>query len=66
MMILLTRAGKQRFLIGKELTAVDLRLVMTLLRWDVSYHKGFGLKANKGGVLLGDAYPNLRGYVRAA
>ena len=60
----------QRFLMGAELTAVDLRLCMTLLRFDCCYHKGFGIRTAKGGVLCEatsgapSAYPSLAGYVR--
>ena len=54
-----------RFLMGTpHPTAVDLRLAMTLLRYDCAYVCAFGLRAGKGGILVDSAYPNLQGYVR--
>ena len=61
------KLSKQRFLLGTpQPTAVDVRLTMTLLRWDASYQFAFGLGGGQGtgGVLLGDGYPNLRDYTR--
>ena len=60
----------QRFLLGPQLSAVDLRLCMTLLRFDCCYHKGFGIRTARGGVLCdatsgaASAYPSLAGYLR--
>ena len=60
----------RRYLLGKHLTAVDLRLAMTLLRYDASYRCGFGLDGGRGGVLVGGAaggaagYPHVGAYVR--
>ena len=59
-----SRLTGQRFLCGGSVTAVDVRLVMNLLRWDSSYRAAFGLGGGEGGILLGDGYPSLRGYVR--
>jgi len=56
--------GGQRFLVGSLLTVIDLRLCMCLLRFDAVYMIAFGLGPDKGGILLGDAYPQLQGYVR--
>jgi len=56
--------SKQRFLLGPKLTAVDIRLTMTLLRWDSSYRGAFSLKGGRGEILVGDGYPNLKGYIR--
>jgi putative glutathione S-transferase len=58
------RLGGTRFLLGGAVTAVDVRLVMNLLRWDSSYSTAFGLGGGRGGVLLGGGYPHLQGYVR--
>jgi len=56
--------SEKRFLLGPHLTAVDIRLTMTLLRWDSSYRGAFNLNGGRGGVLVGDGYPNLKAYVR--
>jgi len=60
--------SRRRFLMGSYLTAVDVRLAMTLLRWDSSYRGAFCLSGGRGGVLVGDGdecgYPNLRAFVR--
>ena len=56
--------SKQRFLLGQYLTAVDIRMTMTLLRWDSSYRGAFFLTGGRGGILISDGYPNLKAYVR--
>jgi len=56
--------SNRRFLLGNILTAVDIRLTMTLLRWDSSYRGAFLLLGGRGGILVGDGYPNLKAYVR--
>ena len=56
--------SKQRFLLGDKLTAPDVRLAMTLFRWDASYQNAFVLTGGHGGILLGDGYPNLKAYLR--
>lgn len=54
------------FLLGEHITAVDIRLMMTLVRFDAAYHIAFKLATprNNSGILLGDGYPGLRSYVR--
>eukprot|EP00747_Dinoflagellata_sp_TGD_P033647 gnl/TRDRNA2_/TRDRNA2_136756_c0_seq1.p1 gnl/TRDRNA2_/TRDRNA2_136756_c0~~gnl/TRDRNA2_/TRDRNA2_136756_c0_seq1.p1 ORF type:complete len:345 (+),score=47.11 gnl/TRDRNA2_/TRDRNA2_136756_c0_seq1:98-1036(+) len=59
-----TELSTKRFLLGSKLTAVDLRLAMTLLRYDSSYMDAFQLQKGKGGVLLGDSYAHLRDFTR--
>eukprot|EP00756_Hemistasia_phaeocysticola_P001647 Hpha_TRINITY_DN11156_c0_g1::TRINITY_DN11156_c0_g1_i2::g.28070::m.28070/K07393/ECM4, yqjG; glutathionyl-hydroquinone reductase len=54
----------RRFLMGGAITAVDLRLIMTLLRYDSSYRGAFQLQGGRGGILVGEGYPTLQGYVR--
>ena len=50
---------------GGSLTLVDIRLAMCLLRFDSSYFNGFGLdQKGRGGILIGDEFPNLRGFLR--
>lgn len=56
--------AKQRFLLGDKLTAADVRLAMTLFRWDCAYRNAFILLEGRGGILLGDRYPNLKAYLR--
>jgi len=51
-------------LLGGALTLVDLRLAMTLLRYDAAYRAGFGLRGGRGGVLVECGYPALRGFTR--
>ena len=72
------KLATQRFILPTaQPTAADLRLVMTLLRWDVAYRNCFGLRGGRGGILLADAavaaegakatttgYPAVAGYVR--
>ena len=62
---------KQRFLMGtREPTAVDLRLTMTLLRYDIAYRHAFGLDGGRGGIFVGategapSAYPALSAHTR--
>lgn len=62
---------KRRHLLGTaQPTAVDLRLTMTLLRYDIAYRPAFGLGGGRGGILAGDApgapsgYPTLAAYAR--
>jgi len=56
--------SKQRFLLGDKLTAPDVRLAMTLFRWDASYRDAFLLKKGRGGILLGNGHPHLKAYLR--
>jgi len=56
--------SKQRFLLGDKITAPDVRLAMTLFRWDAAYRKAFILLEGRGGILVGDGYPNLKAYLR--
>ena len=56
--------SKQRFLLGDKMTAPDVRLAMTLFRWDASYRNAFLLKDGRGGILLGNGYPHLKAYLR--
>ena len=67
--------SERRFLLGgAEPTAVDIRLFMTLVRYDAAYRQGFALRGGRGGILVGDAaeangkeepgYPVLGAYVR--
>ena len=64
------KLATRRFLLGgAQPTIVDIRLTMTLLRYDASYRVGFRL-TGRGGILVGDAqggapsYPVLGAYVR--
>eukprot|EP01089_Gocevia_fonbrunei_P015325 TRINITY_DN4448_c0_g1_i1.p1 TRINITY_DN4448_c0_g1~~TRINITY_DN4448_c0_g1_i1.p1 ORF type:complete len:152 (-),score=24.95 TRINITY_DN4448_c0_g1_i1:47-472(-) len=51
--------SKSRFLVGSELTEADIRLFVTIIRFDIVY---FGLfKCNKKRI---EDYPNLRSWVR--
>eukprot|EP00985_Skeletonema_marinoi_P023136 scaffold15149_cov194-Skeletonema_marinoi.AAC.3 len=59
--------GKRRFLLGNNLTGVDIFLAMFLFRFDACYTPLFGLSnhgAFVGSILMGDSYPNLKGYSR--
>jgi len=56
--------SKQRFLLGDKITAPDVRLAMTLYRWDASYRDAFILKGGRGGILLGNGYPHLKAFLR--
>lgn len=56
--------SKHRFLTGANLTAVDVRLAMTLFRWDCSYRNAFALDEGRGGILLGNGYPSLKAFLR--
>jgi hypothetical protein len=71
--------SRSRFLMGSSMTAVDIRLAMTLLRYDAAYFHAFGLtrddgdfveegeSRHRGGILVDfvdDGYSHLRGYVR--
>ena len=68
------KLSRQRFLMGTAgPTAVDIRLTMTLLRYDSSYRQGFALRGGRGGILVGDeseglkaaaGYPVLGAYLR--
>ena len=57
--VLEERLSKQRFLFGDYITESDIRLYVTLARFDVAYFNGF--RVNKK--MLKD-YPNLWGYAR--
>jgi len=65
------KLSRGRFLMGTPApTAIDIRLTMTLLRYDSSYRQGFALRGGRGGILVGDTpdtapgYPVLGAYVR--
>ena len=53
-----------KYLLGAEPTLADIRLAMTLLRYDSSYRGAFALSGGRGGVLLDSGYPALAGYTR--
>jgi len=53
------RLGRQRYLVGRQLTEADWRLFPTLLRFDVAYFSLF--KCNKKRIA---DYPNLANYTR--
>lgn len=53
------RLADKRFLFGDFITDADVRLYVTLVRFDVAYYTAF--KANKRRIV---DYPNLWGYVR--
>jgi putative glutathione S-transferase len=52
------RLSKQRYLVGKQITEADWRLLPTLLRFDVAYFSAF--KCNKRQIR---DYPNLWNYM---
>jgi len=58
------RLTETKFLFGAELTLADVRLAMTLLRYDAAYRAAFSLFGGRGGVLLNSGYPALAGYTR--
>ncbi len=53
------RLGRQRYLVGRQLTEADWRLFPTLVRFDVAYNSIF--KCNKKRIT---DYPNLLNYMR--
>ena len=53
------RLGKQRYLVGRQLTEADWRLFPTLVRFDVAYFSLFKCNRNR----IAD-FPNLLNYVR--
>lgn len=53
------RLSNKRFLLGDFITDADVRLYVTLVRFDIAYYSAF--KANKKQIV---DYPNLWGYVR--
>jgi len=53
------RLGRQRYLVGRQITEADWRLFPTLVRFDVAYFSIF--KCNKQRIA---DYPNLSGYMR--
>ena len=60
-----TKLATRRYLMRTRApTVVDIRLAMTLLRYDTSYRAAFDLRGGNGGLLVESGYPNLRGYVR--
>ena len=54
-----TRLGRQRYLVGRQITEADWRLFPTLVRFDVAYFSLF--KCNKRRIA---DYPNLLNYMR--
>lgn len=54
------RVASRRYLVGEVLTEVDIRLFVTLVRFNLAYHGLFKCNLRR----LAD-YPNLTGYVRA-
>jgi len=59
--------GKKRFLLGNNLTVIDVFLAMFLFRFDACYTPLFGRsnhEAFNGSILTDDSYPNLKGYSR--
>ena len=54
-----TRLGRQRYLVGRQITEADWRLFPTLVRFDVAYFSLF--KCNKQRIA---DYPNLLNYMR--
>jgi len=59
--------GKRRFLLGNNLTAVDIVLAMFLFRFDACYTPLFNLSNHGsyvGFILKGDLHPNLKAYSR--
>lgn len=53
------RLGKSRYLFGNQITESDIRLYVTLARFDLAYYNGFFLNRN----LISD-FPNLWAYAR--
>ena len=53
------RLGRQRYLVGRQLTEADWRLFPTLVRFDVAYFSLF--KCNRQRIA---DYPNLSNYMR--
>ena len=53
------RLARQRYLCGDRLTEADIRLLVTLLRFDLVYYSHFKCNARR----IAD-YPNLSGYAR--
>lgn len=53
------RLGKQRYLVGDHITETDIRLFVTLIRFDPVYYGHFKCSRHKIAEL-----PNLRGYVQ--
>lgn len=57
--VLEDRLGKQRYLVGHQITQADLRLYVTLVRFDAVYYSHFKCNRNQ----LND-FPNLSHYLR--
>ncbi len=53
------RLGRQRYLVGRQITEADWRLFPTLVRFDVAYFSLFKCNRNR----IAD-YPNLQNYMR--
>jgi glutathionyl-hydroquinone reductase len=53
------RLGRQRYLVGNQITEADWRLFLTLVRFDVAYFSLFKCNRNR----IAD-FPNLQNYVR--
>lgn len=53
------RLSHSRYLLGDNITESDVRLYVTLVRFDIAYYNGFNLNRNRI-----SEFPNLWGYVR--
>ena len=53
------RLSHSRYLLGDNITESDVRLYVTLARFDIAYYNGFNLNRNRI-----SEFPNLWGYVR--
>jgi putative glutathione S-transferase len=53
------RLSHSRYLLGDKITESDVRLYVTLARFDIAYYNGFNLNRNRI-----SEFPNLWGYVR--
>mmetsp|Transcript_10703 Transcript_10703/g.23217 ORF Transcript_10703/g.23217 Transcript_10703/m.23217 type:complete len:1490 (-) Transcript_10703:187-4656(-) len=59
--------GQNRFLLGNDVTAVDIHLATFLFAFDACYYDAHALRmteGNHGPVLTGDGHPNLKAYSR--
>lgn len=53
------RLSHSRYLLGDKITESDVRLYVTLARFDIAYYNGFNLNRNRI-----SEFPNLWGYIR--